>query len=169
MASSLDIWSVLIIVTLAQGLFVISSFILKKEHHSISGRWMLLLLEKDCSGCNWSFYLFVGPSILALISFTAPGTDHGSWLDQHFTATLKHCSVRISFEAIICILLPFFFSRYYSRSYLRISSRFDRFITECSPLLTADWTRSMRFNISIPLCLLDSFSIWFSLSGRESF
>lgn len=77
MPSSTDIWSILIIVTLAQGLFVITSMLAKKEHQKSSGRWMLLLLlslfwlQLEFLSIRWPYN--VGVTIFY-------GTRHGSWL-----------------------------------------------------------------------------------------
>jgi len=76
-ASSTDIWSILIIITLAQGAFVITAMIAKRLYRKTAGKWMLALLI----GLFWlqlEFLFIRWPYNMGLSLFY--GTRHGSWL-----------------------------------------------------------------------------------------
>ena len=77
MASSVDVWTLLIIVSLAHSLFTGVLLLLRKEHKRREGKWLLMLLlglfwlQLEFLSIRWPFDF--GVSIFY-------GTRHGSWL-----------------------------------------------------------------------------------------
>ena len=77
MASSTDLWTILIITSLAHSAFVVLFLFLKKEHQQTRGKWLLLLLlslfwlQLEFLSVRWPYD--VGLSLFY-------GTRHGSWL-----------------------------------------------------------------------------------------
>ena len=77
MPSSVDLWTIVIIVSLAHGFFVINMLFIKKEHRRSEGKWLLFLLvalfwlQLEFLSIRWPFD--IGVSMFY-------GTRHGSWL-----------------------------------------------------------------------------------------
>lgn len=77
MASSVDIWTILIIVSLAHSLFIAILLFLRKEHKTANGRWLIVLL----TGLFWLQLEFLSirlPYDFGIAIFY--GTRHGLWL-----------------------------------------------------------------------------------------
>ena len=77
MAASLDIWALLIIVSLAHSSFVISINLVRKEYHKEEGKWLLLLLL-SLFWVQIEFLAIRWPYDVGINLFY--GTRHGSWL-----------------------------------------------------------------------------------------
>ncbi len=77
MAQSLDIWSLLIIISIAHSLFVINLIIAKKNHKSGEGKWLLglmavlLWMQMEFLAIRW-------PYDVGVMAFY--GTRFGSWM-----------------------------------------------------------------------------------------
>ena len=77
MASSTDIWSILIIISLAHSLFVANLLVIKKAYRKTEGKWLLVLLF----GLFWLQCEFLSVRWPFEIGFPLfYGTRHGTWL-----------------------------------------------------------------------------------------
>jgi len=77
MVSPIDVWTILIIISLAHSVFVINFLFIKKEHKRTEGKWLLLLLLV-LFWLQIEFLLIRWPHNIGLTIFY--GTRHGSWL-----------------------------------------------------------------------------------------
>ncbi|NQZ76368.1 MAG: AraC family transcriptional regulator [Ekhidna sp.] len=77
MATSLDLWTIILIVSLSHSFFVINLLFIRKEHHRQEGKWLLFLLlllfwlQLEFLSIRWPF------EVLLNLFY---GTRHGSWL-----------------------------------------------------------------------------------------
>ena len=146
MASSLDIWSILIIVSLAHSLFVITLNLYRKAYLKNDDKWLFYLLlvlfwlQLEFLSIRWPYDLKVN---------LLYGTRHGSWLvvGPLFYLYTKAVTKGQVPKKDLLLFLPFLVFTVMLPLILQDFLTFGKSTTACSLHLIVDQMRSIGGNI----------------------